>query len=177
MFKSYYVVWKLGRLTPLYFPSREFKSYYVVWKLTLFLGVGCGFHSLNRTMQYGNYYRIRTMLLRDLRLNRTMQYGNLIGCVYTFSPRACLNRTMQYGNILHPPPLLLLFHCLNRTMQYGNFDGRVYMVLSDERFKSYYVVWKLSSCFLVARAWDSLNRTMQYGNFARRIQQSFFVFV
>ena len=133
----------------------RFKSYYVVWKP----------------------YEVTTANDGRYRLNRTMQYGNFMAFVYTFSPRACLNRTMQYGNILHPPPLLLLFHCLNRTMQYGNFDGRVYMVLSDERFKSYYVVWKLSSCFLVARAWDSLNRTMQYGNFARRIQQSFFVFV
>ena len=53
-FKSYYVVWKPGRLTPLNFPSREFKSYYVVWKLFLSKRIKKKKQSLNRTMQYGN---------------------------------------------------------------------------------------------------------------------------
>ena len=32
MFKSYYVVWKLGSMSKNQYPHRKFKSYYVVWK-------------------------------------------------------------------------------------------------------------------------------------------------
>ena len=76
-FKSYYVVWKLYSANDVIGANAVFKSYYVVWKLSL-PRVGkrsCGlfksyyvvwkrcagkkrfnrWHSLNRTMQYGNY--------------------------------------------------------------------------------------------------------------------------
>ena len=55
-FKSYYVVWKhivSGEVTSV-FP--EFKSYYVVWKLQKQKGNQKQRPSLNRTMQYGNFF-------------------------------------------------------------------------------------------------------------------------
>ena len=53
-----------------------FKSYYVVWKQP-----ACGKekrrkNSLNRTMQYGNYFKSDMKNLISKGLNRTMQYGN-----------------------------------------------------------------------------------------------------
>ena len=55
---------------------------------------------------------------------------------------------------------------LNRTMQYGNLGRYKVEVMTDARFKSYYVVWKLlfHLCHCPTEMY-SLNRTMQYGNF------------
>ena len=53
---------------------------------------------------------------------------------------------------------------LNRTMQYGNYVSRKNTGPAN-RFKSYYVVWKLFGFFDIISWMLSLNRTMQYGNF------------
>ena len=77
LFKSYYVVWKPGRLTPLYFPSM----------------------GLNRTMQYGNMEKRRTVV------RLTFAFKSYYVVWKPQAPHApspgspCLNRTMQYGNL------------------------------------------------------------------------------
>ena len=53
-----------------------------------------------------------------------------------------LNRTMQYGNIQMKKITMEKFKSLNRTMQYGNLGRYKVEVMTDARFKSYYVVWK-----------------------------------
>ena len=97
-----------------------------------------------------------------------------------------LNRTMQYGNVTRIRIVNFGILCLNRTMQYGNTKEKNNQKIKKDMFKSYYVVWKLSSksnYFLIAYmfksyyvVWkherteiigfdgNSLNRTMQYGN-------------
>ena len=75
-FKSYYVVWKPQEKEEKEDEEEKFKSYYVVWKLFC---VSPTFEypvRLNRTMQYGNYFRDFQYACRVFRLNRTMQYGN-----------------------------------------------------------------------------------------------------
>ena len=55
-FKSYYVVWKRNRSRHSTCTLRGFKSYYVVWKQNIGFEKYCDFSSLNRTMQYGNFF-------------------------------------------------------------------------------------------------------------------------
>ena len=75
VFKSYYVVWKLGIIRPMFAiknslnrtmqyethvffeagdEKKKFKSYYVVWKHKIACPPGYILMGLNRTMQYGN---------------------------------------------------------------------------------------------------------------------------
>ena len=75
-----------------------FKSYYVVWKQRWKEIDEGKDESLNRTMQYGNFYE------------KQAPYGN----------RGCLNRTMQYGNSRLISEKVVDIGGLNRTMQYGN---------------------------------------------------------
>ena len=58
MFKSYYVVWKQISERKFYRFLDTFKSYYVVWKPYENISMCLFFESLNRTMQYGNRYRV-----------------------------------------------------------------------------------------------------------------------
>ena len=56
MFKSYYVVWKLFTNEKNSTKNTGFKSYYVVWKRQADEYNIAPKNSLNRTMQYGNYF-------------------------------------------------------------------------------------------------------------------------
>ena len=58
------------------YPNNLFKSYYVVWKQYKTTTMENKKRSLNRTMQYGNEYRISAVGRWLESLNRTMQYGN-----------------------------------------------------------------------------------------------------
>ena len=116
-------------------------------------------------MQYGNQESNKNKTSGHQSLNRTMQYGNFFLCIVLFCGFSCLNRTMQYGNhhllpLHHHLPLRL-----NRTMQYGNVPPNRLPTLC-QTFKSYYVVWKLLHTAIKWRRALSLNRTMQYGNYA-----------
>ena len=68
--------------TPTISPSKchfvLFKSYYVVWKQPGKTWVYRNLNSLNRTMQYGNFFKKMKITIREHCLNRTMQYGNEI---------------------------------------------------------------------------------------------------
>ena len=50
MFKSYYVVWKLGDVDTYFLHILTFKSYYVVWKPSNFARTPIVYFCLNRTM-------------------------------------------------------------------------------------------------------------------------------
>ena len=97
-----------------------FKSYYVVWKPQIAANP-------KQSLQEG--------------LNRTMQYGNQFKITRKVRKYQSLNRTMQYGNLLKPVSMSVFAFSLNRTMQYGNQSKEI-----DNKeiikFKSYYVVWK-----------------------------------
>ena len=186
-----------------------FKSYYVVWKLQDIFTKNPKIIGLNRTMQYGNgayqkyylyvalwfksYYVVwkhffcHVHLCHSISLNRTMQYGNYTARIMEYMNYFGLNRTMQYGNLVLNGFLITALFSLNRTMQYGNRSGQRGFHAVANRFKSYYVVWKLffhfadksatvlfKSYYVVWKhTWTSddfvrpirLNRTMQYGNF------------
>ena len=60
-----------------YDPASLFKSYYVVWKLGGWCENSHGEMGLNRTMQYGNSCMCGMNGSTVAGLNRTMQYGNL----------------------------------------------------------------------------------------------------
>ena len=49
-------------------------------------------------------------------------------------------------------------------MQYGNFTSIEKKYNTNNRFKSYYVVWKPGVVKNALSGKKSLNRTMQYGN-------------
>ena len=72
---------------------------------------------------------------------------------------------MQYGNL----DVFIFFDtptkCLNRTMQYGNYWVYLIFFFTTDKFKSYYVVWKLACFIFLICVICSLNRTMQYGNY------------
>ena len=76
-------------------------------------------------------------------LNRTMQYGNRFFPTAVGKGAESLNRTMQYGNLYTASDVVGANAGLNRTMQYGNFLVVVFLFSVYQRFKSYYVVWKL----------------------------------
>ena len=120
-----------------------FKSYYVVWKLFQpHLGAPLQ-HSLNRTMQYGNYRQAKSSQGYYPGLNRTMQYGNAKFSRRKKKKQRRLNRTMQYGNLPLTANYISRISCLNRTMQYGNNWVYFIFFFTADKFKSYYVVWKL----------------------------------
>ena len=119
-----------------------FKSYYVVWKLFQpHLGAPLQ-HSLNRTMQYGNYRQAKSSQGYYPGLNRTMQYGNAKFSRRKKKKQRRLNRTMQYGNLPLTANYISRISCLNRTMQYGNNWVYFIFFFTADKFKSYYVVWK-----------------------------------
>ena len=95
-------------------------------------------------MQYGNAEEHTIVLSAVGCLNRTMQYGNKYPNKIKKYEYHRLNRTMQYGNCSYISSLKILCGCLNRTMQYGNNDI-LDKYEKNEKFKSYYVVWKLFS--------------------------------
>ena len=141
--------------------------------------------SLNRTMQYGNYFCFFFFFSLCGSLNRTMQYGNVLLFVLFFALPSEFksyyvvwkpaNPNMSFQEIVAFKSYYVVwkprkaacvqqdFFRLNRTMQYGNhlyYDNTP----KYHQFKSYYVVWKPLSLQLLVYANKSLNRTMQYGN-------------
>ena len=58
LFKSYYVVWKQDMKKKIKEMEEQFKSYYVVWKPYPLLCIHHTLASLNRTMQYGNFFLV-----------------------------------------------------------------------------------------------------------------------
>ena len=120
--------------------------------------------SLNRTMQYGNYFFSTHLYIPSVRFKSYYVVWKLSSCNTRSYIRCSLNRTMQYGNyvdkVFPTPPMF----CLNRTMQYGNTTEATERIYENLKFKSYYVVWKLHCFLLHLHLHLRLNRTMQYGN-------------
>ena len=162
MFKSYYVVWKLGDVDT-YFLHILFKSYYVVWKLDIFVG---GEIFIDMFKSYYVVWKLHTSTLfssQMICLNRTMQYGNEYNHFFSRQHQVCLNRTMQYGNF---SIVFVLFYFLLFKSYYvvwkPFFEKKDNQ--KNQKFKSYYVVWKLWCCCHFVILFYCLNRTMQYGN-------------
>ena len=164
LFKSYYVVWKLLSLNQIFIYCVSFKSYYVVWKRHFNI-LFCYLKSrLNRTMQYGNNILPKKIIFPFLSLNRTMQYGNL----YTSSRKKkyshCLNRTMQYGNQYSCPVLSHTRDAFKSYYVVWKLSSSMFSIVVLFVFKSYYVVWKPNANKYFVTQYRGLNRTMQYGN-------------
>ena len=99
-----------------------------------------------------------------------MQYGNGGLTENEINKEISLNRTMQYGNDYVSTYEVTTANGLNRTMQYGNID-LMRAILLQQKFKSYYVVWKQIGEKKYKYIDACLNRTMQYGNHSLQMKK------
>ena len=122
-------------------------------------------HSLNRTMQYGNYseksyFREVSRFKSYYVVWKPICAARVVGCPILFK-----SYYVVWKHSIGIPHIPQACRSLNRTMQYGNLEIFEPFNTLAKRFKSYYVVWKRYRTTEYFRIFGCLNRTMQYGNY------------
>ena len=126
-FKSYYVVWKRKTLDTSPDIVFMFKSYYVVWKLNKIGDGNTDTSSLNRTMQYGNFFHSHVIFF-------ILLFKSYYVVWKLFSSQIVCSRFSQFKSYYVVWKLcffsssVIMFFRLDRTMQYGNICEKIQTV-------------------------------------------------